>query len=99
MNLTIFNKLIKNTEAKIHPPEWKMFLEICDLYLKRKKIKNPVVLELRKEEDGQSDLFEKLLGAECISLENLGMRRIDILSIAGGFYGDVKSAFEMYSPH
>ncbi len=99
MNLTIFNRLMRAKETRRHPPEWKMFMEVCGVHFKQKKIKNPVVMELRQEEDSQRDFYEQLFGAECIGLENLGMRRIDVLSIAGGSYREVKSNLELYSPH
>ncbi len=92
MNLTIFNKLMKAKETRRHPPEWKMFMEVCDLYLKRNNIKNPIVLG----PENQRIFFEKLFNAKFI----VGMHKgADILSIPGGRYMDVKRTFETYAPY
>ena len=45
MNQELFEELMKDRPQQ-HGPEWKMFLEICEMYLKKRKIKNPVVVEL-----------------------------------------------------
>ena len=97
MNLPTFNKLMKETEARRHPPEWRMFLELCELYLKQKRIKNPVVVELGSTENNCSDFYEQLLGAKYIDADKLGKKTIDILSISGGYYKDVKKNFDKYS--
>ncbi len=97
MNLTIFNRLMRAKETRRHPPEWKMFMEICDLYLKQKKIKNPVVVEAGLIEDFQYRFFEQLLGAKIVN--GTFLKRIDILSIGGGSYKEVKKNFETFSPY
>ncbi len=96
MNLTTFNRLMKGTDIKCHPPEWKMFLEICDIYLKRKKIKNPIVMELGLEENSQSEFFKQLFGAKCVKPAN-HEGGVDILLIGGGSYKDVMRNFNVYS--
>ena len=45
MNLTTFNRIVKSTETKRHPPELKRFMENCEAYSKKNKIKNPVVMK------------------------------------------------------
>ncbi len=103
MNLTIFNRLMRAKETRRHPPEWKMFMEVCDLYLKRKGIKNPVVLEvgpaeIGSKEENQHEFFEQLFKAKCIDHVSTG-ETIDILSIRGGHYKNVKADFETFSPY
>ncbi len=97
MNLTTFNRLMKETDMKCHPPEWKMFLEICDLYLKRNKIKNPVVAHLGPKEDRRFDLFKQILNAKRV--KDIHNETINILSIGGGYYKDVLRNFRVYAPH
>ncbi|KKK59311.1 hypothetical protein LCGC14_3035670, partial [marine sediment metagenome] len=63
MNSATFNRLMNVTDMKCHPPEWMMFMEICDLYLKRNKIKNPVVAHLGPKEDRRFDFFKQILNA------------------------------------
>lgn len=68
MNIRIFNELIKNRPSQ-NPPEWKMLFEICDLYLKRRRIKNPVVVELGVWKGRQKIFWEQLLKAEHIGID------------------------------
>ena len=82
-------------ETRRHPPEWKMFMEVCDLYLKQNKIKNPVVAEVGLE-DSQHEFFKQLFNAKLVKASH--GEKIDILSINGGRYEDVKKSFEVYSP-
>ncbi len=97
MNSANFGKLMLETEARIHPPEWKMFLEICDLYLKKEKIKNPVVVEVGLEEDSRSEFFKQLFNAEIKRV--VCDEGIDILCIGGGNYKNVLRNFRVYAPH
>lgn len=82
MNKTIFNKLMKEGVKKLlqTPEEWKMFLEVCEVYLKRHSIKKPVVVELGVWEDKTRGFFEQLFGAEYISIDKSDERsKPDIL--------------------
>ena len=97
MNLTIFNRLMKGTEIKCHPPEWKMFLEVCDLYLKQKKIKDPIVVEVGLKEDSRQEFFKQLFNAEIKHV--VYQDKIDILLVGGGSYEDIKKNFEVFSPN
>ena len=65
-------------------------MEICDLYLKRNKIKNPVVMGPAN----QREIFERLLNAQYTEKADSG---VNILSIDGGSYKDVKRNFNVYS--
>ena len=95
MNSATFNRLMNVTDMKCHPPEWMMFMEICDLYLKRNKIKNPVVAHLGPKEDRRFDFFKQILNARRAM--DVHQEPMDILSISGGYYKDVKRNFEVYS--
>lgn len=70
MNLELFNKL-----WSMNPPlaqdlyEWKAFLEICESYLEKHKIKNPLVVELGLWRNGQKKFYEQLFGARHISID------------------------------
>lgn len=100
MKLTTFNRLMKNTGTKRHPLEWKWFLEFCDLYLRRKiRTKNPTVMEVGESGEAYCKFYEKLFTAKCVSSVYQRGLEIDILSISGGSYREVKRDFEKYSPH
>jgi len=61
-------------------PEWMMFLEICEMYLKKHEIKNPVVVELGIKRNKQKVFYEQLFGAEHIGIDISDRRGIpDIL--------------------
>jgi len=68
MNLELFNELMKDGPEQ-HLPEWQMFLEVCEIYLKKHKIKNPIVVELGIWENKQKKFYEQLLGAEYIGID------------------------------
>ena len=69
MNLTLFNELWKFPVAQdLH--EWKKFLEFCESYLKKHKIKNPIVVELGVWRNGQKQFYEQLLGAHHIGIDS-----------------------------
>lgn len=70
MNLELFNRLMigRGCPAQ-NPSEWRMFLEACDMYLKKHKIKNPVVVELGSWNNRQKKFYEQLLGAEYIGID------------------------------
>ncbi len=73
MDLRLFDKLIKK-RASQQTPEWRMFLEICDVYLKAHNIKNPVVVELGVYFNQQKKFYQQLLNAEHIGID-IGLRR------------------------
>lgn len=52
-----------------HPPEWLMFLEICDMHLKKYAIVNPIVVELGVWKGRQKPFYEQILGAEFIGID------------------------------
>lgn len=85
--------------ARLHWPEWLVFLRICDTYLKSHKIKNPVVVEVGIEES-MKKFYEQVFEAEYITFTDLlkDEQKIDILSIGGGYCERVKRDFEMFSP-
>ncbi len=70
MNLERFNKLMmeKGSPAQ-NPSEWRMFLEVCEMYLKKHKIKNPIVVELGIKRNRQKKFYEQFLGAEHIGID------------------------------
>jgi len=79
MNIELFNTLMKHRPAQ-HPHEWKIFLEICESYLERQKIKNPLVVELGIYENRQKVFWNKLFGAEHIGIDAFTRRAVpDIL--------------------
>ena len=75
MDIQLFNKLMEK-EPTQHLPEWQMFLEFCEMYLKKHEIENPIVVELGTNKNRQKKFYEQLLGARHIG--------IDKASIEGG---------------
>lgn len=69
MNLMTFKKLVKESGLKQEPSEWELFLEFCSMYLKNKKIKNPIVVELGTGDGKQKEFWEQLFKAEYISID------------------------------
>lgn len=72
MDLKLFNELMR--VRRVHrpaqqPEEWRMFLQICEMYLKMHNIKNPVVVELGILYGMQRKFYEKFLGAEYIGVD------------------------------
>lgn len=49
--------------------EWRMFLEICEMYLIKNNIENPIVVELGVGKNKQKRYWELLLGAEHIGMD------------------------------
>jgi len=52
-----------------HGSEWLVFLEICETYLRKYKIKNPIVVELGTYNNYQKRFYEELLGTEHIGID------------------------------
>jgi len=73
MNLNLFDELMKKGLLQ-HPSEWKMFLTICELYLKERKIDKPIVVELGIWKNRQKIFYEQLLGAEHIGIDSSDRR-------------------------
>jgi len=79
MDIQLFDKLMEHGPDQ-HPPEWRMFLEICEMYLKKHGIENPIVVELGVSKNNQKKFYEQLLGAEHIGIDRFATRGIpDIL--------------------
>jgi len=68
MNLGLFNKLMEASPLQTKD-EWRIFLEICDSYLKEHKIKDPIVVELGIYEGKQKPFYEQLFGATYIGID------------------------------
>jgi len=77
MNLKLCNELW-GLPPDQHLPEWKMFLEICETYLKKHKVKNPIVVELGSRGNNQKKFYEQLLGAGHISVDSARRHHADI---------------------
>ena len=68
MNLKLFDELIVHRPSQ-HIPEWRIFLEICELYMKKREIEKPVVVELGVWRNRQKRFYEQLLDAEHIGID------------------------------
>ena len=68
MNMKLFDELMKERPEQQNS-EWWIFLGICDMYLKRHKIKNPIVVELGIYNNRQKAFYEQLFGAEHIGID------------------------------
>ena len=75
MNQELFRKLMDKKPSQ-HPPEWEMFLHICDAYLKKNNVKNPIVVELGILFGKQKKFYEQLLGARHIGIDSEDSRGI-----------------------
>jgi len=86
MNLKLFKEFMKLPLAQ-NLYEWKKFLKFCESYLKKHKIKNPIVVELGTWRNGQKPFYEQLLGARHIGVDSSKRSKADIL----GFTHDQKT--------
>lgn len=68
MNLELFNELMAWRPSQ-HEPEWRIFLEICELYIKKNAIENPIVVEIGVWRNRQKPFYEQLLGARHIGID------------------------------
>lgn len=68
MNIELFDELMRDRPSQ-HKPEWRLFLEICELYMKKRGVKNPVVVELGTYKGKQKAFYERLLGAKHIGVD------------------------------
>jgi len=75
MNLLVFNELMRQ-EGRLaqNPPEWQLFLEFCEMYLIKNRIKNPIVVELGVLYNMQKRFYEELLGAHHIGIDSSTQR-------------------------
>lgn len=73
MNLKLFDELIGCRPSQ-HTPEWRLFLEICELYMMKHRIENPIVVELGTWRNRQKIFYEKLLNAYHIGIDITGKR-------------------------
>ena len=60
---------MKQGKLAQHPPEWRMFIEVCDTFLKKHKIKSPIVVELGVLFSAQKAFYEQLFGARHIGID------------------------------
>lgn len=49
--------------------EWQMFLEICETYIEKQKIKKPIVVELGVKRNKQKRFWKQFFGAEHIGID------------------------------
>ena len=78
MNLDIFSKLMEQRPFPAQQvSEWQIFLQLCDMYLK--KTENPIVVELGVWRGGQEKFWKELLGAEYIGVDSSSERNPDII--------------------
>ena len=77
MNLELFDKLMELPVVQ-NRYEWKTFLEFCESYLKKHKIKNPIVVELGTWRNGQKQFYKQLLGAHHIGIDSSRRSKADI---------------------
>ena len=89
MNIKLYEELMKQ-EGRLaqNPPEWKQFLEFCEMYLTKHRIKNPIVVELGTLYGMQKRFYEDLLGARHISIDSNNERSVPDIT---GFTEDPKT--------
>lgn len=68
MNLELFNELMERRPSQ-HLPEFRIYLEICESYLKRIEIENPLVVELGIYNNAQKKFYEQLLNGTHIGID------------------------------
>lgn len=75
MNLKLFNEFMKKENRPSQcESEWQKFLEICETYLEKHKIENPIAVELGTWKNRQKKFYEKLLGVKHIGI-NISQKR------------------------
>jgi len=67
-SLKLFNRLFEKRPSQ-RKEEWLAFLEICEMYLKKRSIERPVVVELGIYNNMQKKFYEQLLEAEHIGID------------------------------
>lgn len=68
MNLKLFKELMEVRPSQ-HFFEFRTYLELCELYLKRMKIKKPLIVELGVYNNAQKKFYIQLLNAEHIGVD------------------------------
>lgn len=77
MNLSHYNRMmIPGNGPRQHPYEWRIFLEICESFLRGRGIEHPVVVELGVFKNRQKKFYEHFLGAEHIGI-NINNKHTD----------------------
>ena len=75
MNRKKFDEfMVRGRRPSQHKSEWWKFLKLCEAYLKKHKIENPIVVELGIWKNKQKKFYEQLLGAKHIGI-NYSSRR------------------------
>lgn len=70
MNMKLFDEYMKKgNRPSQNYYEWKAFLEICQMYLIKKGIENPVSVEIGIWRDKQRKFYEEFLGARHITID------------------------------
>jgi len=69
VDIELFNKLMAEAPPQQQPPEWLMYLKICEMHLKEYGIRNPIVVELGVRGGNQKKFYEQLLSAEHIGTD------------------------------
>lgn len=70
MNLNLYKKLMTGKRIprqRFHT--WEMFLQICELYLEKHQIVEPVIVELGTMRNEQKKFYEQLLGIKHIGID------------------------------
>jgi len=73
MNLELFDELAKEMPSQ-HVSEWRLFLELCEMYMKKRGVERPIVVELGVWQNRQKKFYEQLLGAEHIGIDAIDKR-------------------------
>lgn len=77
INLELYQKILDESSGlSQNLPEWKMYLNICSTYLKQNNIKKPIIVELGAFFNKQKPFYERLFGAEHISIDITDQRCI-----------------------
>jgi len=79
MNIELFNEFMKRgNRPSQNYPEFLIFLEFCEGYFKKKRIKSPTIVELGAWRNKQKKFYEEFLGAEHVSIDISDRGRPDI---------------------
>lgn len=70
MDVERFDELMGLGGLAQNPPEWQFWLEFCEMYLAKHKIKDPIIVELGTLYGVQKRFYEELLGARHISVDS-----------------------------
>lgn len=70
MNLGLFSKFMaKKGSPSQQKAEWRTFLEICEMHLKKHEINSPIVVELGIWKNRQKRFYEKFLWSHYIGID------------------------------